>query len=77
MQCKEMIGPWTLKDAYMPKDAGKVFSTFACTGGSTMGYKLAGFDVIGMNEIDPKVATIYKKNHKPKFSFCVFYTRYD
>ena len=69
MQCKEMIGPWTLKDAYMPKDAGKVFSTFACTGGSTMGYKLAGFDVIGMNEIDPKVAAIYKKNHKPKFSF--------
>lgn len=69
MQCKEMIGPWTLKDAYMPKDAGRVFSTFACTGGSTMGYKLAGFDVIGMNEIDPKVAAIYIKNHKPRLPF--------
>ena len=69
MQCKEMTGLWTLKDAYMPKDAGKVFSTFACTGGSTMGYKLAGFDVIGMNEIDPRVAAIYKLNHKPKFPF--------
>ena len=34
-----------------------------------MGYKLAGFDVIGCNEIDPKVFEIYKKNHKPKHSF--------
>ena len=69
MQCKEITGLWTLKDAYMPKDAGKVFSCFACTGGSTMGYKLAGFDVIGMNEIDPRIAAIYKLNHKPKYSF--------
>lgn len=69
MQCKEMTGLWTLKDAYMPKDAGKVFSCFACTGGSTMGYKLAGFDVIGMNEIDPRIAAVYKLNHKPKYPF--------
>ena len=44
---------WTLADANFTKDKGKVFSCFACGGGSTMGYKLAGFDVIGCNEIDP------------------------
>ena len=31
---------WTLKDAIFTKDKGKVFSCFACGGGSTMGYKL-------------------------------------
>lgn len=31
---------WTLKDADFTKDKGKVFSCFACGGGSTMGYKL-------------------------------------
>ncbi len=60
---------WTLKDAEFTKDKGKVFSCFACGGGSTMGYKLAGFDVIGFNEIDPKMANIYIKNHKPKYQF--------
>ena len=35
---------WTLEDAKFTKDKGKVFSCFACGGGSTMGYKLAGFD---------------------------------
>jgi DNA (cytosine-5)-methyltransferase 1 len=43
-----------LKDANFTKDKGTVFSCFACGGGSTMGYKLAGFDVLGCNEIDPK-----------------------
>jgi len=33
---------WNLKDANFTKDKGKVFSCFACGGGSTMGYKLAG-----------------------------------
>ena len=60
---------WTLKDAVFTKDKGKVFSCFACGGGSTMGYKLAGFDVIGMNEIDPKMAEAYITNHKPQYSY--------
>ena len=51
------------------KDKGKVFSCFACGGGSTMGYKLAGFDVIGCNEIDPKMIEAYKTNHNPKYSY--------
>ena len=60
---------WTLKDANFTKDKGKVFSCFACGGGSTMGYKLAGFDVIGCNEIDPKMIAAYKHNHNPKYAF--------
>lgn len=60
---------WTLKDANFTKDKGKVFSCFACGGGSTMGYKLAGFDVIGCNEIDPKMMKAYVTNHNPKYSY--------
>jgi len=60
---------WTLKDTVFTKDKGKVFSCFACGGGSTMGYKLAGFDVIGHNDIDKKMIEVYKENHNPKFSF--------
>ena len=60
---------WTLKDAVFTKDKGKVFSCFACGGGSTMGYKLAGFDVLGCNEIDPKMMNAYKTNHNPKYAY--------
>lgn len=61
---------WSLADGY-PKDKHglKVFSTFACGGGSTMGYKLAGYDVLGCNEIDKDMMKLYVKNHKPRFSF--------
>lgn len=60
---------WTLKDAQFTKDKGKVFSCFACGGGSTMGYKLAGYDVIGCNEIDPRMMYAYCQNHDPRFPF--------
>jgi DNA (cytosine-5)-methyltransferase 1 len=60
---------WTLKDANFTKDKGKVFSCFSCGGGSTMGYKLAGFDVIGNCEIDPKMNEVYVENHKPKYTY--------
>lgn len=72
---------WTLKDATFTKDKGKVFSCFACGGGSTMGYKLAGFDVLGCNEIDPKMIEAYKTNHNPKYAYLepiqTFKTRKD
>lgn len=35
---------WMLSEAKFTKDKGKVFSCFACGGGSTMGYKLVGFE---------------------------------
>ena len=60
---------WTLKDAVFTKDKGKVFSCFACGGGSSFGYKLAGFDVLGCNEIDPKMMEAYKTNHNPKYAY--------
>lgn len=34
-----------------------------------MGYKLAGFDVIGCNEIDHRMMFTYCKNHNPRFPF--------
>ena len=60
---------WQLKNANFTKNKGKVFSCFSCGGGSTMGYKLAGFDVIGCNEIDPKMMDAYTSNHNPKHSY--------
>ena len=60
---------WTLKHSNFTKDKGKVFSCFACGGGSTMGYKLAGFDVIGHNDIDKKMVDVYKENNNPKFTY--------
>ena len=60
---------WKLSDTTFTKDKGTVFSCFACGGGSSFGYKLAGFDVIGANDIDPKMAEVYKANHNPKHYF--------
>lgn len=60
---------WTLKNTVFTKDKGKVFSCFSCGGGSTMGYKLAGFDVIGCNEIDHRMMYAYCQNHDPQFPF--------
>jgi len=34
-----------------------------------MGYKLAGFSVLGNCEIDPDMMKVYKSNHHPKYSF--------
>lgn len=60
---------WQLSEQVFQKNKGRVFSCFACGGGSTMGYKLAGFDVLGCNEIDPKMMEAYVKKHAPKYSF--------
>ena len=64
---------WSLADGYpakgVPYHGRKVFGTFICGGGSTMGYKLAGYDHIGGVEIDPKVAEVYKVNHRPRHLF--------
>lgn len=64
---------WNLSDGYPAKGIEnhrlKVFGTFICGGGSTMGYKLAGFDHLGGVEIDPPIADVYKANHNPKYLF--------
>lgn len=64
---------WNLKDGYPSANISKnnynVFGTFICGGGSTMGYKLAGFNHLGGVEIDPPIADIYKTNHNPKYLY--------
>lgn len=64
---------WYLKDGYPAKGITKnnfnVFGTFICGGGSTMGYKLAGFNHLGGVEIDPPIADVYKTNHNPKYLY--------
>lgn len=64
---------WYLKDGYpapnIQKSNYNVFGTFVCGGGSTMGYKLAGFNHLGGVEIDPKIANVYKLNHNPLFFY--------
>jgi len=58
---------WFLKDLdSIPKNGLTVMSTFSCGGGSSMGYKLAGCDVIAANDIDPEMAYHYKLNLNPK-----------
>ena len=61
---------WRLSDLKPDKDV-TVFSTFSCGGGSSMGYKRAGFAVLGNVEIDPKINKMYVKNNHPKYNFCM------
>lgn len=65
----ELTYNWKLENADFRGGAGSVFSCFAGGGGSSMGYKLAGFDVLGYNEIDPKMAECYDINLRPKYKF--------
>lgn len=60
---------WTMENDYPQKNGLKVFSCFAGGGGSTMGYKLAGCDVIGCCELDKRMNDAYVKNHKPKYNY--------
>lgn len=63
-------GPWKLSELKnIEKNGLKVFSCFHCGGGSTMGYKLAGYEVLGGVEIDPEMMKIYRLNHNPKHSY--------
>lgn len=81
-----VTGPWTLRDLSerrvgMPANGLTVFSCFHCGGGSTMGYKLAGYSVLGGVEIDPEMMELYRRNFNPKLSYLMgvqeFKTRKD
>lgn len=60
---------WKLKDGYPKQKDIKVFGTFLCGGGSSMGYKLAGCNHLGGVEIDSSLEDMYKTNHKPKYYY--------
>jgi len=61
---------WKLADlGNLEKHGHTVFSCFSCGGGSTMGYKRAGYEVLGNVEIDPQMMRIYQQNHQPKYSY--------
>jgi len=67
---KRKHGSWWFRDLEgIRKNGLNVFSTFSCGGGSTMGYKLAGCNVLGCVEIDDKLMEMYKANHNPKYSY--------
>ena len=71
MQEKSTDWKWTMANDYPRKNGLTAFSCFACGGGSTMGYKLAGVDVLGCCEIDPKMNKTYVENHHPKHNYCM------
>lgn len=61
---------WRLSDPLVvPYHGKKVFGTFVCGGGSTMGYKLAGYDHLGGVEFVDYYASMYRKNHNPRYMY--------
>lgn len=66
---------WSLSDGFPAKEVeyknhqSLAFGTFIGGGGSSMGYKLAGYNHLGGVEIDPKMAGIYKSNLSPTHLF--------
>jgi DNA (cytosine-5)-methyltransferase 1 len=57
---------WSLSDlAGVEQNGISVMSTFACGGGSSMGYKRAGCTIVAANDIDPEMAWHYKRNLSP------------
>lgn len=62
---------WRLRNLHTTTSANStVFTCFSGGGGSSMGYKLAGFNVIGCNEIDKNMASCYVANLAPPLIFC-------
>ena len=61
---------WNLSDLdSVTKNGLNVMSTFACGGGSSLGYKRAGCTIVAANDIDPEMAYHYKLNLNPKHYF--------
>lgn len=62
--------PWRLSDMRPAEEgAPTAFSCFSCGGGSTMGYKLAGFRMEGCLELDEDMMRVYQANHHPRLAY--------
>jgi DNA (cytosine-5)-methyltransferase 1 len=60
---------WTLAGTRFTGRSGTVFSCFSGGGGSSLGYQLAGFKVVGCCEIDPRMMRAYLANNKPAHAY--------
>lgn len=49
--------------AAIPHNGFNVISTFSGCGGSSLGYKMAGFKVLWANEFIPAAQDVYRRNH--------------
>lgn len=49
--------------AAIPRNGYKAVSTFSGCGGSSLGYKMAGFEVVWANEFIPAAQEVYRLNH--------------
>lgn len=77
MTITENIFPleWSLKDPLKVEYHGKkVFGTFVCGGGSTMGYKLAGYEHLGGGRVYGALQPYLQKESQPKI---FLYGRYE
>lgn len=63
---------WRLSDlSAIPGNGVKVATTFSCGGGSSMGYRLAGCDVLAANDIDGEMQWHYQRNlNTPHYFLC-------
>lgn len=72
-KCHKFPYKWYLKDGYPATGVNEnnctVFGTFVCGGGSTMGYKLAGFNHLGGVELTEHYSRLYRANHNPLFFY--------
>jgi len=61
---------WSIKELdNIPRQDIKVFSCFSGGGGSSLGYKLNGYNVLGNIEIDKKQNKNYIANLNPKYNY--------
>ena len=49
--------------AALPKNGFRAVSTFSGCGGSALGYRMAGFDLLWANEFVPAAQETYRANH--------------
>ena len=64
----EFTWDWKLTDLKSVKKTNlKSIVLFSAGGGSSLGHKMSGINILAANEIDPKMAAAYKKNLKPDY----------